>query len=270
MEFQEILHQIREVRIQGARNIAEAGIFAFLKNPSKASAKQIIATRPTEPLLQNSLSLILKSKDQNKTAKRILSYLRESEKEIAQEGQELIKNGMNIFTHCHSSTVIDILKKAKKHGKEFVVYNTETGPLLQGRKTAEELADAGIKVIHLPDTAMEQGLKQCDIFLFGADAYLPKGVVNKTGTSTLCRLAKIFNIPTYSCGISMKYAKKIEIEYRSGKEVWNERNKLIQVVNPAFDLTEKDLVTGVVSELGIHSYPFFIKKAKTHFKHFLK
>lgn len=175
---------------------------------------------------------------------------------------------MNIFTHCHSTAVMDILKNAHKKGKKFIVYNTEASPRLQGRQTAEELSGAGIKVIHLPDTAAEMALKQCDLFLFGADAYLPDGVVNKIGTGMLCELASLHNIPAYSCGQALKFTKKVKIEYRPSRELWDERNKLIETKNPAFDFTNKKFLKGVVSEFGILHYNKFIDLAKKTLKDF--
>jgi len=109
---------------------------------------------------------------------------------------------------------------------------------LQGRKTAKDLAKSRIKVIIAPDMAAEQSLRKCDLFLFGADAFTKSLTINKIGTSTLVKLAKLHGIPRYSCGVSLKYANKIKIEKRSGKEVWDERNKNIQTINPAFDKTK--------------------------------
>jgi len=268
--FEKILQEIKEVKIQGATNIALAGVKAFLMKPDKNSVKRILKTRPTEPLLQNAIKYLLRSKNPKKDSKKFFNYIEKSEKAIAKNGARLIKREMNIFTHCHSSTVISILKQAKKQKKNFVVYTTEVEPLLQGRQTAEELAKAKIKVIVFPDLAAEQALKKCDLVLFGADAYLPKYVVNKIGTSTICDIADHNNIPRYSAGISLKFTRKIKMEFRSGDEVWNDKNKRIDIINPAFVKVPKKLITGVISEFGILPYDQFIKKAKQNLKKFLK
>ena len=68
--------------------------------------------------------------------------------------------------------------------------------------------------------------------------------------------------------LSLKYTKKLKIEQRAGREVWDERNKNIHVINPAFDFTNKKYLSGVISELGILSYKEFIKKAKKTIKDF--
>lgn len=261
--FKRILTNIKSIRIQGAENIAKAGIKAYLIHPSKNSAKQILATRPTEPLLQNAIKLLEKTKFKKRTAKKFLTNLKTSHDKIVKKGATLIKNDMNIYTHCHSSTVIDILKYAKKkQKKKFVVYTTEVEPLLQGRQTAKDLAKSKIKVIIAPDLAAENSLSKCDLFLFGADAFTKSEVANKIGTSTLVKLAKIYKVPTYTCGVSLKFTKKITIRKRSGKEVWDKRSKNIEVLNQPFDKTKLKNITGIISEFGILKRKEFVKKAK--------
>jgi translation initiation factor 2B subunit (eIF-2B alpha/beta/delta family) len=269
-EFERILREIKEVKIQGANRIAVAGVKAFLLNPSKEGVKKILEARPTEPLLQNAIKLLRETKDYEHASIKFLKYMKEAEVKTAEYGSDLIENGMNVFTHCHSTTVMEILKEAKKQGKHFVVYNLEVAPLYQGRTTAKELAEIGIKVFHFPDLAAEQAVKKCDIFLFGADAFLDKGVVNKNGTSILAEIAKEHKIPSYACGFSMKYTPKINIEIRKGTEVWNIKEKNIFVINPAFEIADKKYITGVVSEFGILKYKDFIEKAKRNLKEFLR
>jgi translation initiation factor 2B subunit (eIF-2B alpha/beta/delta family) len=261
--FDKILEDIKSIKIQGAENVAKAGIKAFLLQPDKKSANQILKTRPTEPLLQNAIKSLLTTKNPKKEAEKFLKDLKKSHETITKKGAMLIRKNMNVYTHCHSSTVMDILKYAKrKRKKDFVVYTSEVEPILQGHLTAQDLAKAKIKVIISPDLAAEQTLKKCDLLLFGADAFTPNAVINKIGTSTLCKIAKDRGIPRFACGVSKKFTKKVKIENRPGKEVWDERNNKIEVINPAFDRTNKKLVSGVVSEFGILHYGNFIKKAK--------
>jgi len=262
-----ILEDIKSIKIQGAENVAKAGIKAFLIDPTKSSAKKILKTRPTEPLMQNAIKILLKSKRPAITAKNFLKTIKKSHETIAKKGSMLIKNDMNIYTHCHSSTVIDLLKYAnKKRKKHFVVYTSEVEPLLQGRTTANDLAKAKIKVIISPDLAAEQSLKKCDLFLFGADAFTKNIVANKIGTSTLTRLAKLHNIPRYACGVSTKFTNKIRIEKRPSQEVWDRRHNKIKVINPAFDKTKMKDLSGVISEFGILTPKQFVKKAKEKLK----
>lgn len=262
-KFERIIKGVKEVKIQGAEAVAKAGIEAYLLKPTSKTIKLLKSIRPTEPLLQNVLDTLSwqSKKNLHKKAKEILKYVEEGHKKIAKNGSELIKTGMNVFTHCHSSSVVSILKTAKKQGKKFQVFVTETRPLLQGRLTAKELAKARIKTFYLADLAAAKFLEKADMLLVGADAYTKKAVVNKIGTATLAKL--VYNkIPVYSAGLSLKYAKKIKIEQRKGSEVWLEREKSIIPLNPVFDLTDKKYLTSIISELGILPYDKFIKQAK--------
>jgi translation initiation factor 2B subunit (eIF-2B alpha/beta/delta family) len=269
--FEKILKDIKSVKIQGAENVAKSGIEAFLLRPDRKSAKKILSARPTEPLLQNAIKILLSAKNKRLAARKFLREIEKSHNIISAKGAKLIQNGMNVYTHCHSSSVIDILRYAKKkQKKEFVVYTAEVEPLLQGRKTALELAKMNIKVIICPDLAAEHALRKCDLFLFGADAFTKKYVVNKIGTSTLVGIAKIHHISRYACGVSLKFAKKVKIEKRSGKEVWDEKEKNIIVENFAFDKTRLRDISGVVSEFGALSSKTFIREAREKIKRFGK
>ncbi|MAG39944.1 hypothetical protein CMI41_03180 [Candidatus Pacearchaeota archaeon] len=260
--FDGIVEDIKSIKIQGATNVALAGVEAYIKCPTKKCAKKILSARPTEPLLQNFIRLLKKSKDVAKTASQLKKNTLSSRKKMAREGAKLIENKMNIFTHCHSSSVIEILKEAKKQKKKFHVYTIEVEPLLQGRMTAKELARSRIKTTIGPDLSAEQLLKNCDLFLFGVDAFTKNKIINKIGTATLCRLAKLHGVRRYCCGTAMKYTDKVRVENRSGREVWKDNKKEIEVVYPAFDKTPIKLVNGIVSEFGVLGPKEFIRRAK--------
>ena len=268
-KFEKILSDIKLVKIQGAENIARAGIQAYALEPNEHALKRILSTRPTEPLMQNGVNLIHNARNKLRAAQIFLSKLRKDHENIARYGADLIRNDMNVYVHCHSSTVMDILKYAKlKNKKHFVVYTTEVEPLLQGHLTAKDLAKAKIKVIVSPDLYAEKILSKCDILLFGADAYTKSVVANKIGTSTLVRLAKYHRIPRYSCGVTLKFTKKLKLEERPSSEVWDERENKIQVINPAFDVTRLDDLTGIICEQGIVSPKTFVRRAKESLRHF--
>ncbi|MFH1451626.1 MAG: hypothetical protein ABIF88_00425 [archaeon] len=259
--FKRILEDIKSIKVQGAENVAKAAIKAFLIHPNKFAAKKILKTRPTEPLMQNAIKELLKSKNPKQAAKKFLKNLKTAHEKIAKKGATIIKNDMNIYVHCHSSTVMDILKYAKKKRKKnFVVYTTEVEPRRQGRITAEDLAKSNIKTIIFPDLSAEQALLKCDLFLFGADAFTKNYTVNKIGTKTLSTHAHYNHIPVYSCGVSKKFTKKVKIEQRPKRELWNIKNKNIDIVNQAFDKTPNKLLTGIISEFGILKPKAFVKK----------
>ncbi|MDP2672318.1 MAG: hypothetical protein Q8O84_00710 [Nanoarchaeota archaeon] len=256
-EFNKIIKDIKEIKIQGARNIARAALKAYYLIPTKNSKNKLLNSRPTEPMMQNVLEMAGKKIPKEK----ILNHFDEAQKKINENILKLIKNNQIIFTHCHSTNVVNALIYAKKKGKRFEVYNTETRPLFQGRKTAEELKRAGIKVTMFIDSALGVALKDTDIIFLGADALLKSGIINKIGSGVISKIAKQEKIPVYIIADSWKLAKnKIPIEQRNLNEVWDKAPKNIKIKNPAFEFVDKKYISKIVSELGVMGYLEFVRK----------
>lgn len=248
--FAAILKNIKDVKIQGARNVAKAALRAYQLVPTKSSIKKLLGSRPTEPMMENVLELAEKTHNY----KKILSHFDEAQNKINKKVFKLIKNNDVVFTHCHSTNVVNALIYAKKHGKKFEVYNTETRPLFQGRKTARELKRAGIKVTMFVDSAVGVALsketgKQPDKIFLGADAILKNGIINKIGSETIARIAREEKIPVYVIADSWKKTSgKVPIENRELNEVWDRAPKGIKIKNPAFEFVGKKLIKKVISD----------------------
>jgi ribose 1,5-bisphosphate isomerase len=252
-KFNEIAKGIKEIKIQGARNIAKKALYAYHLIPTKRSKKKLLSLRPTEPMLMNVLDKMEKS-----SYEEILKHFDEAQDKINKKVFKLIKNKDVIFTHCHSTNVSNALIYSKKKGKKFEVYNTETRPLFQGRKTAKELRKAGIKVTMFVDSAAmialtkKQGTKKADKVFFGADALLKNGVINKVGSGMFAQIAHDNKIPVYIIADSWKYSpKKIKLEERDFQEVWKKlpKKSKIKIENPAFEFVPNRLIKKVVSEV---------------------
>jgi len=263
-KFNKISKDIKSIKIQGARNIAIAGFKAYKLIPTQSSKNKLLSLRPTEPMLEN----ILKKADKL-TYQQLIKTLKQKQEIINKQTFKLIKNNSVIFTHCHSSTVIQALIYAKNKHKKFEVYNTETRPLYQGRKTAKELKKAGIKVTMFTDSAVAialtktQQTKKANLILLGADAILKKGIINKTGSGVITQIAKSNKIPTYILTDSLKYSsKRTKIEQRDFEEVWKQAPKSIKIKNPAFEFIKRKFITGIISELGNLKYKEFLRKVK--------
>jgi len=263
-KFTQTSRDIKSIKIQGARNIAKAAFSAYTLIPTKKSKQKLLSLRPTEPMLINILNNVdkLDLGDVN-------NHLKISQDKINKEVFKLINNNQVIFTHCHSSAVVNALIYAKKKGKKFEVYNTETRPLYQGRKTARELRKSGIKVTNFIDSALNVALtksqetRDVDLILLGADAVLKKGVINKIGSGLIGKLAKLEKIPVYILANSWKYyPKNIKIEERDFKEVWKKVPNDIKIKNPAFELIKKKYIRGIISEFGNLHYNKFLKEVK--------
>ncbi len=278
MLYTDILKKIKNLEIQGAENIAIAAVQALelklkiIKNPKQLQLiyHELISLRPTEPALRNSLRYCLSNyqKEKNVT-NQVIDHFKKSKKLIAEFGAKKIENGMVVMTHCHSGTVTKVIIQAKKNRKKFVVFNTETRPKFQGRITANELAKAGIEVHHFVDSAGRIAMKEADLFLFGADAITTEGrVINKIGTAMLLYFAHKYNVLSYSCTNSWKfdpesvYGIEEEIEQRSPQEIWENPPKGVKIHNPAFEPVSPDLMTGIITELGIFKPETLVSQIK--------
>lgn len=256
--LQKIYSDIKKVKIQGATDVAKAAIEAYSMKPDCENKKKLLALRPTEPALSNALNFFEKW-----GKKKVLSHFSDAQKKINLAVYGMIKNGSVVYTHCHSTKVVNALIYAKRHGKKFEVYNTETRPLYQGRKTAEELAKSGIRVTSFVDSAVLEAIRGADVILLGADAILKDGVINKVGSATIAELAGNHSKPVYVVADSWKFSpKNVKIEERDFQEVWKDAPKSVKVRNPAFEKVGKNYVTGIISEYGRLSVDKFVSKMK--------
>jgi len=279
--------RIRRLEVQGARSVAIAAIRGvqtlaeqteapskkdFLRELTKAK-ETLFASRATEPLMRNALRMIInkveKSEERNVkrlaetvtlTSEQFLKDLEESNRKIAEIGARRIKNHSTILTHCHSSTVTNLLKRAKHDGKTFEVICTESRPAFQGQVTAKELLELGIKTTFIIDSATRFFMNEVDLVVVGADAITSEGnVINKIGTSIVALAAHEARTPFYVVSELLKfdpatmYGDYEKIEERSPSEIWKDAPKDLEVRNPAFDVTRRDFIHGIICEEGMIS-----------------
>lgn len=274
--FDKICKDIKEVRIQGARNVAMAAAKALLIKHDKAAVKKLTNLRSTEPTLRNTIKFIFYHSNIKNGVKNSLEHFKQSQKKISKYGANLIKNGMIIYTFCHSSTVMNILKEAKKQGKKFEVYCTETRPLYQGRITAKELAKAKIPVTLFVDSGARIALKKADIAFYGCDAITPTKIYNKIGSELFALIMKKYDVPLYVATDSWKfdpatiYGIEEKIEKRHVQEVWPKPPKGIKISNMAFEKINPGLVTAIISELGVFMKRSFIAEVRRNYPFMFK
>lgn len=201
-------------------------------------------------------------------------------KTIGENALTLVKPGDGILTHCNAGqlatckygTATAPIYLGQERGYHFHVFADETRPLLQGaRLTAYELFSAGIDVTLICDnmsaTVMKNGWVNA-VFV-GCDRVAANGdTANKIGTSVVATVAKRYGIPVYICAptstidMNTKTGDDIKIEQRPAEEVtemWYQERMApqgVKVFNPAFDVTDHDLITGIVTEYGIAKDPY--------------
>lgn len=201
-------------------------------------------------------------------------------KAISEFGLSLLKEGDGILTHCNAGplatsrygTALGPILLGKERGMDFKVFADETRPLLQGaRLTSYELQLAGVDVTLICDNMASMVMKNgwVQACFVGCDRVAANGdTANKIGTSGVAILAKHYGIPFYVLGptstIDMDCAtgKDIPIELRDPDEIKNkfyEKSMALEGVkcyNPAFDVTDHELITAIVTEKGICKPPF--------------
>jgi len=249
----------------------------------------LIKTRPTAVNLMWALEKImvvaLKGSDVSEIKKLVIDTAKKMADEDVQTnmtmgkiGSELFDDNDTIMTHCNAGalatvaygTALGVIRSAKESGKNVKVIATETRPVQQGsRLTVFELKHDGIDVSLIPDTAvgysMANGL--VNKVIVGADRILRTGhVFNKIGTYQIATMAKQHGIPFYVAAPLSTFDLKsnpedVIIEQRKASEVTGiGDNKTapddINVINPAFDMTPPELISGIITEKGVANPPY--------------
>lgn len=202
----------------------------------------------------------------------------ETNRKIGRIGSTLIEDGDTILTHCNAGalatagygTALGVIRGAVESSKSVRVIATETRPLLQGaRLTAFELQMDEIPVTLITDNMVGYVMAKdlVNKVIVGADRILASGhVINKIGTLSIAIIAHRFNIPFYVAAPSSTFDLKtplgeVVIEERSKDEVRKIFGRQIAptgvpVLNPAFDITPPELVSGIITEKGIIRQPY--------------
>ena len=283
------------IGVSGAFGLALAAIKSkattkedFIKELEEA--RQILfSTRPTAVNLKWGLDKIMEIAKKGSDVSIIQNSIIEEAKKIAEDdiktnmsigkfGSELFNDNDTIMTHCNAGalatvaygTALGVIRATKEAGKKIKVIATETRPVQQGsRLTAFELKHDGIDVSLIPDTAvgytMVNGL--VNKVVVGADRILRTGhVFNKIGTYQVATMAKQHGIPFYVAAPLSTFdmqsnPEDVIIEMRKAEEVTGLGDKKtapdgINVINPAFDMTTPELITSIITEVGVAKPPF--------------
>jgi len=283
------------IGVSGAFGLALAALQSDAKEKNQLiqdleKAKKILfETRPTAINLSWGLEKIMKIAEQGKTVSEIRDTVIVKAKEMAEEdininkqmgknGAELFQDNDTIMTHCNAGalatvaygTALGVIRATNESGKNIKVIATETRPVQQGsRLTAFELKHDGIDVSLIPDTAVGYTMANDLVngVVVGADRILQTGhVFNKIGTYQVATMAKRHNIPFYVAAPLSTFdlenkPEDVTIEQRKASEVTGIGDKKtapdgIDVINPAFDITPPELISGIITENGIAKPPF--------------
>ena len=260
-----------------------------LINELKHAKKILFETRPTAVNLKWGLEKIMSVTKYFESVDEIKKSIIETAKQMADDdikinmaigkhGSILFNDNDTIMTHCNAGalatvgygTALGVIRATRDSGKNIKVIATETRPVQQGsRLTAFELKHDGIDVTIIPDTAvgytMANGL--VNKIVVGADRILRTGhVFNKIGTYQVAAIAKQHDIPFYVAAPLSTFDLEsdpgdVTIEQRNPSEVTRIGDKNtapdgVNVINPAFDMTPPELISGIITEKSIVKAPF--------------
>jgi len=272
----------QELRVQKFSNKEELKEFFMI------GTEMLIAARETEPLLRNGMkyakSKFLQWASQQEIADAFEEYLWriEEEEQIRPEiWSELIDDGENIVTHCHSWSVVKILTNARNQGKKIHVYNTETRPLYQWRRTSQDLIKAWVPDTMITDSSApffvdneyDNHIHVHKVFL-GSDCIRPNwDTMNKVWSFSIALSAWHSGVPLYIVWSLLKVdpTNTIGIETRSWKELWPDAPDGLGILNYAFDLVPAKCITWIITEFGVirpenlkkeieNRYPWMLEK----------
>lgn len=253
----------------------------------RRAAELLRATRPTAYNLFWSIDRVMKRAETSpqdeirdkviEEARRIAEEDVESNMRIGEFGYHLIKDGYRVMTICNAGSLATVwygtatapMYKAHEMGISFEVVALETRPVLQGaRITAFELNRVGIPVKLIVDGAAGYVMSELgvDLVITGADRILADGTTyNKIGTLSLSILAKEHGVPFYVAAPTSTFDLKskpddVRIEMRDPNEVAFIGGKRIapdgvEILNPAFDRTPPENVSGIITEKGLIEAP---------------
>ena len=283
------------IGVSGAFGMALAGLQSkaetkeVLLSDLEKAQKILFMTRPTAVNLVWGLEQIMKVAKENDSVDEIKESIIDKAKQMADDdikinremgkhGSQLFENNDSVMTHCNAGalatvgygTALGVIRATKESGKNIKVIATETRPVQQGsRLTAFELKHDGIDVTIIPDTAVGYTMANnlVNRVVVGADRILRTGhVYNKIGTYQVATMAKQHNIPFYVAAPLSTFDLKsntedVIIEQRNASEVTGIGDKKtapddISVINPAFDLTTPDLISGIITEKGVIKPPY--------------
>lgn len=284
-----VVEDIKSIKIQWATNVARAAftvlregmleaefvdkkdLLSFLKK----AINHLVSVRSTEPMLQNGMKYALRvyKKLEKEDISDIVAWIDDALQELLDRIYEwdqirsefwsvLIRDWFRVMTHCHSGSVIKIIRKAwKEDKKNFKMVNTEARPLYQWRITAQDLLDMWIPTTLITDDMwpyyIDQTLEdtpKVDMLILWCDAIKPDGsIINKVGSFSLALSAWHSWIPVYIVGSLTKYdaENKIKIELRDGSEIRPMAPEGLNILNFAFDTVPAKFITGIVSRSWI-------------------
>jgi len=276
----EVADAIRVLAVRGAPAIGIAAAYGYAVAAARgedldAAAAELETARPTAANLAWALREVRAASDPAERARELHAEEVERCRQMSAHAAGLIAEGSRALTHCNTGglatggqgTALGALLEAWSRGLVRHVFVGETRPLLQGaRLTAWELEAAGVPHTVIADSAAGYLLAagEVDCVLVGADRIAANGdTANKIGTYPLAVLSARHEVPftvvapTSTVDLETPNGAEIPIEERDPAEV----SSRFPARNPAFDVTPAELISAIVTELGVNRPPYAVSLA---------
>lgn len=206
-----------------------------------------------------SFLISLKDKLENQSENSVKQFLASFKKQKTDAYQKIynsaktyLHNKRHILTISNSTTLVEILKIHYKNSQNLEVTISESRPMLEGRIMAQKLADEGISVNFITETALPKYVAGCDLVLLGADKILSNGdIVNKTGSLNLAILSEYYQKPLIVAASKSKFSNEFQFEenYKNPAEIWDSVHSKIKIFNSYFEEIPRKFITEIISDL---------------------
>ena len=268
-----VARSIRNMVVRGAPAIGAAAAYgaalALRERDPEAGLAAIRASRPTARDLFWAVDRVVAAADPLEEAHAIARESVDACRRIGRLGAGLLRPRPRFITICNTGalatvdygTALGVVRAAQELGLEPSVLVMETRPRAQGaRLTTWELAKLGIPFRLIADGAAGRAFQEgmVDVAIAGADRVAANGdTANKVGTYPLAALARRHGVPFYiaapvsTVDLDTPDGARIVVEERPEAEVTTFAPPGTRAWNPAFDVTPAELITAIITELGV-------------------
>jgi len=275
---EKLIQVIEEDNIHGADWLSNAAVGVLITASLREQASDVdvlherhwdigirlAATRPSMAPLANKIGYLFSELDKvsdikeyrrrvNDVGTELINSSRINKQKIAEHLNMVAGDASSVFTYSYSGTVVDVIRLV---GYDVVVV-TESRPLMEGKRLAMELGAEGVNVVLMVDGAAGMYVRAADICLIGADSVQYNGsAINKVGSKLLAYAAKDQDVPYYVICDTSKFnvlnylGQSIELEAKTPDEV-SEPLMNVEIKNPYFEIVPPELITGVITEMGL-------------------
>lgn len=229
--------------------------------PVQPLARALLRAQPAMAPIWTAVAEAVAAQDEPGRFDAFRQRVADAPRRLARQAVELLTTGtseetpVRVVTLSYSRTVLGVLDSLRQ-ARGVRVACCDSQPAQEGRRLATELARLGVPVTFYTDAAIAHALGSADALVLGADAVAPEWFLNKSGTRLLAAAAAQQGLPAYlfvtrDKFVSHAVAGRLSLRDGSPRDIWDSPPAGVTVRNPLFELTPLDLVTAVVSDLGV-------------------